>query len=115
MAELTVQEINQANGTEPTVNTGATAGDTYANNERTFLRILNTDVGTETVTVAVETSSVRVPSFGDVPVAAIVVGIGASEVRYLVAPRGSHGAKPSMTYTSSTAMGIEVMRLPRGL
>lgn len=118
MADLTPQTIDQAAGTIPTAASAGASGDTYSNNERTFLRFINSDTGTHTATIAVEKSSTRVPTFGDIPIAAIVVPIpptGSVGARYAVAPRGSHGSKPSITYSSDTPISVEVMRLPRGL
>lgn len=112
MAEIAYLEVSQA-GVTPVYSAASAAGDTFINNERTLIQVVNADTtNTKTITIAKAVSSIQVDRSGAVPVANLSIAVPPSGRVNFVAPVGSYGAKPTMTYDSSSGLTLTVIRQP---
>ena len=112
MANLTVLNIDQ-DGASQALTAASSGGDSFLNNERTFVEVENADAtNTKTITIARAIVSIRVDRSGDVPVENLSVVVPPSGKVKFVAPVGSYGAKPTMTYDSSSGLTVGARRIP---
>jgi hypothetical protein len=112
MADLTVQDIDN-DGVEAALAAASAGGDSFLNNERTFVHVKNADVtNTKVITITRAIVSIRVDRSGDVPIADLVVNVPPAKEYAFVAPVGTYGAKPTMAYSSSSGLTVAARRIP---
>lgn len=112
MAELTVKNIARA-GVNAGLSAAGANGDSFLNNPLTNIHAKNSDVtNTKTITIAKAISVIQVDRSGEVPVQDLTVNVPPSGEVFFVAPVGSYGAHPTMTYSSSSGLTVEVLRQP---
>jgi hypothetical protein len=115
MAELTVNEVGTSGATETLV-AAAAGGDTYVNNERTFVIIDNASGTTERViTVNAVKTTAFVPRVGEVTISNISLTVALSTRKVLFAPPGAYssGGKATMTYSSEADLTVGAFKLAR--
>ena len=107
MADLAVQSISRA-GYEPTYAAADVAGDAFPNSGKEFIHVLNGDVSSHTVTVAI------VRQIDGLSPTARVVTVPASEDRMIGPfPTGDYNdgdGKVNWTYDAVTSVTVGVFR-----
>ena len=116
MGTLAIQEILET-GLNPVLVAAAAGGDEFVNSDRTFFVIDNAEVGSHTVTFAVQRTKFDVPGFGEITFPALVVSVPASEQRWIKVPQAPYNdgnGKVQATYDAETSITVAAVKMPGG-
>lgn len=117
MADLPIQEVVET-GATPAFTAVAAAGDAVLNLEgNVILYFKNTDAGARTVTITAQDTSEKVPGFGNMTKADVVLNVPATTGEIVAGPfprRAFNDAlgKVQLTYDSETGLTVAVLKVP---
>jgi hypothetical protein len=119
MALLAVTEVSEAaagvdlDAVDVAANAG---GDSYPNDDDTFLYINNQDASPKTVTITAQRTAVRKEGFGELTIASIAVVVPATSRRLIKVPIGSYSdasGRVQLTYSAVTSVTVAALRAKR--
>ena len=116
MADLPIQEIDEA-GAAPTFTAVAAGGDAVLNLEgNIILYFKNTNVSARTVTITAQDTSEKVPGFGPMTKANVVLTVPATTGEIVAGPfprRAFNDAlgKAQLTYDSDAGLTVAVLKV----
>jgi len=111
MALLSVQKVTKATG-GLTHTAAAAAGDTFPNDDQTFVHAVKSTVGTTTITITAVIDPVISPVAGSLTVPDVVITVPASGDTHFSVPQ-SHTSNGivSMTYDSEVDLTLAVAKV----
>jgi len=116
MAALTVQSISES-GLTPTFSAASAGGDSYANDDRTFLVVKNGGAGSITVTITAQRTSFQLEKFGNVTFSNMQITVGAGSEAWIkapVAPYSDASGKAQVSYSGTSSVTVAAIRMPGG-
>ena len=120
MAILTPQAC-ALTGTQVAYSACASGGDSFANDERTYVRFKNSNASTRTVTFASAVAFVDKPGFGRIPLSNLAItvpgsGTNGGEIDVGPFPSGRFNdgttGRVGMTYSTEANLSVAVVKLP---
>jgi hypothetical protein len=117
MALLTVTEVGQVEINPDGVAIAAAAGgDSYPNDDDTFLFINNQDASSKTVTLVAQRTAIKKEGFGELTIASIAVVVPTLSRRLIKVPIGSYSdasGRVQLTYSAVTSVTVAALRARR--
>lgn len=116
MATLSVQDLSLS-GLEVSYANAAGGGDVFANDGKTFLRVVNGAGADITVTITTQDTSVEKPGYGTLTIGNATVTVTAGEARdigfFPPARFNNASGQVAVGYSSATSVTVAAVRCPR--